>query len=1630
MRKRMAALLLALVMIFGLVPADVFAAVTIDEVLGSLPVSANPGTGTTVWKAAEGGILQSGTKGKAYSTGTLTLTFTADTHFSFEYKVSTEEKYDKFTITHGSTVLVDGVSGEIDWTRIELDAVAGDVLTCVYKKDGSGDKGDDCVYLRNFSAGAPFVITFHNDEETDTQNIYGGSGTLRANTFVQPGKVFAGWATVPGGEVVYSDGAGIYLEGDMDLYAVWSGAYTVTFDNNGRTSEIYVAQNYAIGTANIPTVTAPTGYSFDGWYDGEEKLSPETVITEDVTYIVRFLPVTYTISFNANGGTGSMEKISAVYDRDVTLPENGFVRQGYSFRGWAASSYSSSPGYQPGETVRNLKNQQNSEQVLYAVWGGDPVSVTVDLNYKGADTTLRTCVVGENYNYIREENGDKKFSTLSTPVRDGYNFKGWYDAPAGGNVISTSYKFTAEDADTGVNMYAQWAESVTITFDANGGSCYTKEKSIDRGTSYGTLPSCSLSGKKFEGWYTAPEGGEKVENNTVFNESATLYARFRSYQITVSFDANGGTGTMDPFICESGITTKLPACEFVREGYQFVQWTTIKNPSSWQSPKYYGEEGEYSWSSSYSDSTATLYAVWEQVEELTPEGILTEAADSLTGYFTPKYGIDTNANEAIEALLEANGYEDITVTVKEAAVYDQDGGSASIDADGIIHYYYNPSMSGRGGVYFEVTFLLSYNGSSVEKVWTTHMNWDEAKARATLQAELNRIQLPTVIGEGELENLPHYLLAEGVSSEQADYNDYTNFNTWAAITWTSSSNAITVGTLPGYPYYAPYPVTVRQGNKDQKVTLTAHMVWNSGDNIDLYKVYTITVTGSETQVSLEEELQAKLDNALETVGLTDLATGEQLDFNRVTGDIQFPTTRDMQIDGKYQPVTITSSNPDVIKTWDINNAASAMVYRPLPGEDPVDVTLTIRITDKATNTVVSREIPVTVLPLTREEIEDELALMEQVKAHYFDGIKGRNEDSEHITTNLSPFFEAYSDGEGNLVWVYQNSQKKGNGIVPVAMDGWYDTEQWRLFKSSNIDVITHENLLVTRQAEHKAVTITSWLSSESLGRYAELYPENEVFQKLANQPVTVDLIVTGTNPTTDKPVQKNLTVTFTLSDADSEWLAATVSNLPEGTTVAEVFARVLKEHGYTYMGSSYIRSITRPDGTTLAEFAQGPNSGWKYKVNGVAPSKVITQQTLEDGDQICFYYTNDYTQDMEEGTGDKNEPNANPEMPSVNGENIYVIVGNKLEAAAPTSFGSEWLVLGLARSSREVPDGYYENVVRYVRENIDAQGRLDPSKSTENSRLILSLTAAGYDVTNVGGYNLLRGLSDLNYVKKQGVNGPIYALIALDSNHYEIPAVDGGGVQTTRENLIRAILDSGILDDSPITGSRETALDTPAAWAAHTIHRKGTNSTWDPETIAMAIQALAPYYNGNEEVRAAVDRGIQYLSELQQADGGYANAYGASAECNAQVIVALTALGIDPHRDTRFVKEGVSVVDALSRYYVSDTGFMHEAGQGADAMATEQGYYALAAYHRFLTGQTALYDMSDVRIRTSGVLNPENPETLAEGEGSTEAGSAVRGKTPNTGDEAAVAGYGILAMISMLALTALLVTKKKHKLKL
>ncbi len=316
------------------------------------------------------------------------------------------------------------------------------------------------------------------------------------------------------------------------------------------------------------------------------------------------------------------------------------------------------------------------------------------------------------------------------------------------------------------------------------------------------------------------------------------------------------------------------------------------------------------------------------------------------------------------------------------------------------------------------------------------------------------------------------------------------------------------------------------------------------------------------------------------------------------------------------------------------------------------------------------------------------------------------------------------------------------------------------------------------------------------------------------------------------------------------------------------------------------------------------------------------------------------------------------EASNANHKAIYEQTGKYINALGTPNVGSvggEWMVIGLTRSGYACPEGYCKNVVDYVNAKINENEQLHRAKSTDNSRVILALTSAGYDVTDVGGHNLLMGLTDMDYVTKQGINGPVWALIAFDCHGYEIPDNPNAAQQVSREILIDFILEKQLED---------------GGWAL-------SGKAADTDITAMALQALAPYYNTDERVKTAADKAVKCLSDKQYGNGGFGSVDGVCSESCAQVIVALTALGINPETDERFVKNGVSVVDAMCLFAVDGGGFSHIPNGDLNGMATEQGQYALAAYFRFIEGKTALYDMSDVEIG-SDVLDTSDEDAVKE----------------------------------------------------
>ena len=288
--------------------------------------------------------------------------------------------------------------------------------------------------------------------------------------------------------------------------------------------------------------------------------------------------------------------------------------------------------------------------------------------------------------------------------------------------------------------------------------------------------------------------------------------------------------------------------------------------------------------------------------------------------------------------------------------------------------------------------------------------------------------------------------------------------------------------------------------------------------------------------------------------------------------------------------------------------------------------------------------------------------------------------------------------------------------------------------------------------------------------------------------------------------------------------------------------------------------------------------------------------------------------------------------------------------------GGEWTVFCLARwgaADEDYENIYLNNLYQYAE---DRSGVLHTQKYTEYSRVILALGVIGHEGYDVAGYDLIAPLADFNKVKEQGINGPIWALIALDSRSYPVPQLPEGSIktQTTRENLIDCILSHEI----PGGG-----------WAL-------SGSVPDPDVTGMALQALAPYRE-RTDVSSAIERALAVLGSLQREDGSYASWGTVNTESIAQVIVALNTLGI-PLDDARFVKNGNNLLDALLRFYdPAAKAFCHTASGGADAMATDQGMYALISCYRALAGQTSLYDLSDVPLRGSSAEPEEVTAIIA-----------------------------------------------------
>lgn len=745
------------------------------------------------------------------------------------------------------------------------------------------------------------------------------------------------------------------------------------------------------------------------------------------------------------------------------------------------------------------------------------------------------------------------------------------------------------------------------------------------------------------------------------------------------------------------------------------------------------------------------------------------------------------------------------------------------------------------------------------------------------------------------------------------------------------------------------------------------------DGAALTLKYCSDTTRLEQEATLEQHLTVDAAEAL------DLG-----DVSAVTSDLALPQS------GAFGTSIVWLSDKPLV----ISNTGA--VTR---SESDVHVTLTAIVTGAAGETSIRKELVVTVKgtqenPVTTEQYAY-ISVVDPKGETYLEKTRYEIEAGETAYTLLKK--------TGLTLDVEEHSEY---GVYVKAIEGWGEFSDGSM--SGWMYRITHDGTtnFPGQSAALEPVSnddYVEWLYTRDLGEDIGGGPNAEENYKAAN---AVEALIAAIGDPVTLESEEAIAAAREAYDQLTDAQKRLVRNY-DALTAAETALAELKKTDEDQAAADRVKALIDAIGTvTLERETAIREARTAYDALTDLQKKLVSNyQKLVDAESALAYL----------------------KLPHADAAAAYQSTGDYLTALGkeytPTvgSIGGEWMVLGLARSGREVPAGYYDNVVSYVNQKIDQQGRLHSSKSTDNSRLILALTAMGKDVTDVGGHNLLQGLTDMKYVKKQGINGPIWALIALDCHGYEVPTAPTGADPVTRQKLIEAILDGRLAD---------------GGWSI-------SGRVSDADMTGMAIQALAPYYKTQKEVQAAVDQALQLLSKLQEPDGGFytldtnGSPYANSESC-AQVVVALTALGLDPHTDSRFIKQGHSVLDALCSYVVAGGGFCHLTGGQRNGMATEQGYYALTAYFRLKDGKTGLYDMSDVTIQKGNQEDPTKPTDPAKPTDPSKptdpaaptdqpTNSNKKPNNPATGDDSPVGLYTGILILGLLAAAALAAPELKKK---
>lgn len=973
------------------------------------------------------------------------------------------------------------------------------------------------------------------------------------------------------------------------------------------------------------------------------------------------------------------------------------------------------------------------------------------------------------------------------------------------------------------------------------------------------------------------------------------------------------------------------------------------------------------------------------------------------------YNDTTDANgkgveKAFRRLLEEMGYEDVA---DKAVITYTDGSAKASGFDGAAHEYitangdvkfFDGAVQLKEAYYAGLEFKVAYGGA--EKTITTRAivgrSFDDVQAQLTEAAKTLTWEMIRGENTNEAETdttgaWDRHAVVGGITSNLTlPYSISGRYDMqvqWAVVDVAEDSNCLYISSdkdsasgvgnivRPVRPAEGELPEDAGKETLIARVTYTdfdddpyikEHITGQNG--VKVYADVFFDITVAPFDIDATNEMQKALAEKYQSLLVDFVDKTTKPDLSKVDADLQMPRPYLLQQEGimtdSYnQKVTMVSLTPDVLGF----NGYHAMVYRPLPGEEAAEARYVVTITTRSSGLLLARqEFSFTIQPFTQQELDGAAAFMTEARTEnaYWNGIKNENTAKTKVTSDLYPFAEICKNKDGTLEYVRGTVNMTFDGIEADDIPGWLDTEKYRCFRSSRPSVIENELLRVHQPEYNTTVTLDSVLTYTKYAQYWEKFGLNgteetkekyKLFEQFYKQPVSVDLKVTGLTETDDPNENAMITVTVQVDSYNENKHSFTGTNYTftgkanNDWTAWDAVKACLDNAKYEYTGSgAYLKSITDTKGITLGEKDDGKSSGWMFGVTPAQGEETLPNTTLDatfihDGDTVRLFFTNKYI------PVDPDEP-VDPGTEVPNFDKVYAdtkkYIQNKVPMPVVASDRGEWAVLGLARAgvalSDEYIQAYYGKVVAYVKANIGSDGVLvDPESHnptvTDNERIILALTAIGKDPANVGGKNLLTALQNKDIMQVTNtsdtdINGLVFGLLALNSGNY------------TQDSywLVQAIL---------------TQQNEDGSWSSSA----DTKPVGDVDMTAMALQALAPYYNEGDDttVNAAVDKALQWLSAKYKGKGY------TSAESCAQVVVALSALQLNANSDSSFVKtvDGAptSVLGDLLRYYLGEgQGFKHAAsGKTADQKATEQALYAMAAYERYCRRTKALYDMTD-----------------------------------------------------------------------